>query len=82
MQDNSLEDDEPFDVLSFSLHTLQLFSQRINEDVTNSPRRDVVALGQERNYLPLVALSQLVVSDAAVKLCSIIVMERSTVRCL
>ena len=52
LQDHSLEDNETFDVPSSSLHVLQLFGQCIDEDTTYSPRQDVVALGQECNYLP------------------------------
>ena len=65
-----------------SLHALQIFGQRINEDAANSPRRDIVTLGRECNYLLLVGLPQLVLGDAAVKLSSIVMMERSTIRCL
>ena len=82
LQDNSLEVGEMFAVLSSSLHAFQLFNQRINEDSTNSPRQDVVALMQKLNYLPPVGLPQLVIGNAAVKLCSIVVMDRSTVHCL
>ena len=77
-----MEDNETFNVPSSSLHALQLFGQRIDEDAINSPRRDVVALGWEFDYLLLVGLPQLVIGNATVKLCSIAMMERSTVRCL
>ena len=79
LQDYSLEDDETFAVPSSSLHALQLFSQRIDEDTTDSPCRDVVALGLECNNLPSLDLPQLVVGNVAVKLCSIVMMERSTI---
>ena len=79
LQDNRLEDDELLCVLSSSLHALQLFHQRINEDAADSPRRNIVSLGRECNYLPPVGLPQLVVGNATVKLCSVVMMERSTI---
>ena len=78
LQDYVLEDHELFDVLSSSLHALQLFHQRIDKDTANSPRQDVVALGWECDNLPPVGLPQLVVGDATVKMCSIVMMEHST----
>ena len=82
LQDYSLEDDETFAFTLRFLHALQIFGQRINEDAADYPHRDIVTLGRKCNYLLLVGLPQLVVGDSAVKLCSIVMMERSTIRCL
>ena len=80
LQDYFLEDNGPFAIPSSSLHPFYILRQRIDEDVADSPRYDIVALGRECDNIPLVSLPQLVVGDAAIKLCSIGVMKRSTVR--
>ena len=71
-----------FAVTSSSLHAFQLFSQRIDEEAADSPHRDVVALRRECDNLLQVGLPQFVVSDAPIKLYSIVMMERSTIDCV